>query len=153
MARRTLSEQFAESQRSVDMLVESVEREREENRSLKARLEDAVTFGASAVQRLKDEHGAALTLLRETNAAEAAKYMSETDKSLKYKDDRINAATEATRKLETEIEQLHAMLDGIPGAPGRQFEKPGSYAGASCSIEERSIVARIAGALVIIARN
>jgi len=54
---------------------------------------------------------------------------------------------EARNRCEAELEQAHAVLDGVEGAPAREY--PGEYG----STKQRNVVTRLAGAFLSIARG
>lgn len=56
------------------------------------------------------------------------------------------------REAATEIEQSHAVLDGVEGAPTREYESKDGY-GGSTSTKKRNIVTRLAGAFLSIAQR
>lgn len=56
----------------------------------------------------------------------------------------------AATKAESEIEQAHAVLDGVEGAPSREYETSDSY---GSSKKQRNVVTRLAGAFLSIAQR
>lgn len=90
----------------------------------------------------------ALQGIAERLSAEQAK-VAELEGKFKTKDQAYTYSNEAKAKAENELEQAHAVLDGIEGAPSREYESGGSYS----TKLQRSVVTRLAGTFVAIARG
>ncbi len=83
--------------------------------------------------------------LQEAVHTQVAK-IEELEKKLKEKESSYTYRNEACNKAENEIEQAHAVLDGVPGAPAREYEK--EYGKG-----QRNVVTRLAGAFLAIAQK
>lgn len=128
MARTTLSEQNAALQSTIE--------------TLKSQL-SSLQHRVDSQQRELDSQAIAKNLALSAQQADF-------DKKLKEKDDASRWAHEARNKAESELEQAHAVLDSVPGAPSRTYEdKSSSYA----SEKSRNVVTRLAGAFLAIARG
>jgi hypothetical protein len=55
----------------------------------------------------------------------------------------------AADRAEAEIEQAHAVLDGVEGAPSREYEVGDGYN----SKRQRNVVTRLAGAFLAITKS
>lgn len=79
---------------------------------------------------------AASTLLKRAQAQ-----IEKLEKDLASKTSAYTSASEVRDKLQAEIEQLHAVLDAIPTAPGRDVPGVESWMSGS----KRSVLSRLAG--------
>lgn len=138
MARVTLAEQLALLQQAHKELQES-------------HWNQGVTIGQqeSAMQQLQAENGR-LSPLQETIRTQAAK-IEELEKKLKEKTSSYDYKSQELQKAEGELEQAHAVLDGVSGAPSREYEQVMSYGGTST--HKRNVVTRLAGAFLAIAQK
>lgn len=128
MARTTLSEQNAALQSTIE--------------TLKTQL-SSLQHRVDSQQRELDNQAIAKNIAFSAQQADF-------DKKLKEKEDSSRWMNEARTKAENELEQAHAVLDSIPGAPSRTYEdKSSSYA----SEKSRNVVTRLAGAFLAIARG
>lgn len=121
----------------------------EQNTALQSTIEALKSQLSSLQHRIDSQQ-------REFDGAAVAKNLAlsaqqaEFDKKLKEKDDINRWANEARTKAENELEQAHAVLDSVPGAPARTYEdKSSSYS----SEKSRNVVTRLAGAFLAIARG
>ena len=133
MARLTLSEQVnalssekAGLQAQCNNLAQEVLRSEDRNVQLQAQLLD--------LDRYKQE------VLNQKARIE------ELEKELKNAKSMREMYEKSSNKAESEIEQAHAVLDGVKGAPSREYD--GSYGKM-----QRSVVTRLAGAFLVIAQN
>lgn len=99
---------------------------------------------------LLQEESARLWPLQETTRLQALK-IAELEKTVKEKSNSYDYKYQELQKAEGEIEQAHAVLDGVPGAPSREYEQVLSY--GSTSTHKRSVVTRLAGAFLAIAQK
>lgn len=79
---------------------------------------------------------AASTLLKQAQAQ-----IEKLEKDLATKTTLYNSASEERNKLQTEVDQLHAMLDAIPGAPSKDVPGVDSWMSGS----KRTVLSRLAG--------
>lgn len=80
-------------------------------------------------------------------AAESNKVrIEELEKKLKSAEDARNYNSTRADKAENELEQAHAVLDSVEGAPPREYD-------AEYGKRQRNIVTRLAGAFLAIARK
>lgn len=96
------------------------------------------------------EESARLWPLQETTRLQAAK-IAELEKTVKEKSNSYDYKYQELKKAEGEIEQAHAVLDGVAGAPSREYEQPQSYGGTAT--RQRNVVTRLAGAFLAIAQK
>jgi hypothetical protein len=75
--------------------------------------------------------------------------ISELEKKLKDRENSAGYQASRLQLVESEIEQAHAVLDGVEGAPERSYKKNDDYGGTV----QRNVVTRLAGAFLAIARN
>ena len=93
---------------------------------------------------LEAAHSELATLRDAAKAHEAiVKELASTKGSNTYNNQRAD-------KAEGELEQCHAVLDGVEGAPGRDYE---STVGSYTSAKTRNVVTRLAGAFLSIAKT
>lgn len=117
MARMTISQQLSETQQELAEMRQKFD----------------------ALQRTYDNLKATQQLTIENLTAEHAKALKSVEDSRTY----------FSREAEVrgaELEQAHAVLDGVEGAPSREYE--GDYGKL-----RRNVVTRLAGAFLAIARN
>ena len=126
MARLTLSEQ-------VNALL-----------SEKAELTAKLAADATLIQSYRDTQ-ARLNVELDT-LRDLPKRVEELEKELKSAKSMREVYEKSSNKAESEIEQAHAVLDGVKGAPNREYD--GSYGKM-----QRSVVTRLAGAFLVIAQN
>jgi chromosome segregation ATPase len=126
MTRLTLSEQLKSHTEALTIL-------QAENAALKA--EVAIKSAAAADA---DKARAKITELTEA-LAKAEKALESEKGTRKYNEERAS-------KAESEIEQAHAVLDSVEGAPAREYEQ--QYGKGY-----RNVVTRLAGAFMAIARS
>lgn len=81
--------------------------------------------------------------------AEMQAIITDLEKKLKSKDDSYGYQASRLQLVENEIEQAHAVLDGVEGAPERSYKKNDDYGGTV----QRNVVTRLAGAFLAIARS
>lgn len=138
MARLTLSEQLLKAQAALAAQLSAMEQLQQEVYQLR-------NAAASYADRLVETTNVAVTRTK----ADLALQMIELEKKLKDKE--ISAGYQASRLqlVENEIEQAHAVLDGVEGAPERSYKKNDDYGGTV----QRNVVTRLAGAFLAIARN
>lgn len=74
---------------------------------------------------------------------------AELEKKLKDKESSYSYCQQARDKADSELEQAHAVLDGVTGAPTREYESGGSYSAK----HHRNVVTRLAGAFLAIAQQ
>jgi uncharacterized coiled-coil DUF342 family protein len=130
MARLTLSEQvnaLASKNAELTAMIHAFEAQEE-------RLQ-------ASVKRLQEEADKVPGLV--TKIAELTK---DRDSQKSLRDMYEKAAT----KAEAEVEQAHAVLDGVEGAPPREYETSDSY---GSSKKQRYVVTRLAGAFLSIAQR
>lgn len=126
MARLTLSEQLTAAQVTIQALNAQVAVLQSDIRAVEATTERA--------ERLAAEKLATVT--------------AEFEKKLKDKDQSYTYQSSSLTEARNEIEQAHAVLDGVEGSPTRDYEKEGAYGKV-----QRNVVTRLAGAFLAIARN
>ncbi len=71
------------------------------------------------------------------------------DKKLRDKDSTANYITKEKDKFESELEQAHAVLDSVDGAPAREYDTGKEYPRTL----NRNVVTRLAGALLAISQR
>lgn len=133
MARLTLSEQVNQQASEIAKLTEQL-RQAGENNTRYLTAAEAMQLEVAGLRKQVEE----LPTLR----AELEK----TKEVLKSKESSYNYCSAEKARLEGEIEQAHAVLDGVEGAPGREYE--GDY-----GKRHRNVVTRLAGAFLAIAKN
>lgn len=103
----------------------------------------------TALEQLQKE----VVVLRQQKADLEGKFtdctqqLTETKKKLSEKDTSYTYAAEARSRAEGELEQVHAILDSLEGAPSRTFKLEGAY-----SETPRTLSARFAVCLCTIFR-
>lgn len=112
--------------------------------SEKAELTAKLAADASVIQSFRDIQ-ARLNLELE-NLRELPARIEELEKELKNAKSMRELYEKSSNKAESEIEQAHAVLDGVEGAPSREYD--GNYGKL-----QRNVVTRLAGAFLAIARN
>lgn len=128
MARMTISEQLREAQEELKRLEEDFAALNKRHEHMQASYEATI----ASLKTLNADHEAALKVNHE--------------KELKsVKDSQAYYSREAEARGH-ELEQAHAVLDGVEGAPSREYE--GDYGKL-----RRNVVTRLAGAFLAIARN
>jgi len=133
MSRLTISQQLADAHVKIDHLL-----------SVKSGLETAQASSESRVESLEAE----LRSLRAQISTIPAKdeKIAQLTKDLETKTSNYNYAITEKTKAENELEQAHAVLDGVEGAPAREYEK--EYGKGY-----RNVVTRLAGAFLAIAQK
>lgn len=133
MARLTLSEQVNQHASTISALQEELTNTRQIN---------AVHLSTSENQQNE------IALLRQRLRAEddLAKKLAEAEEKLKSKTSSYDYMVSEKNRAEAELEQAHAVLDGVDGAPDREYE--GEY-----GKRHRNVVTRLAGAFLAIAKN
>lgn len=76
--------------------------------------------------------------------AELQKQVADLTQKLKYAEDRVKSANESSAELRIELEQLHLLLDALPGAAPRLSE---SDSGNSWDRKEHKAMTRLAAYL------
>lgn len=83
-----------------------------------------------------------------TVTAELSAQKVDYEKKLKDKDASYSYQSSNLTSAQNEIEQAHAVLDGVEGAPSRDYEREGGYGKT-----QRNVVTRLAGAFLAIAKS
>jgi len=135
MARLTLSEQVNAQASRIAELTADLHAVSQELATTQGSL-SAQAADAQRMRALLDE----VPKLRE-DLAKLTKERDDAKRTYEYRD-------KAADKAEGEIEQAHAVLDGVEGAPTRDYELEGSY-----GKRQRNVVTRLAGAFLAIAKN
>ena len=133
MARLTLSEQVNQHASTISALQDELVNTRHLN-----------AVHLSTIENQQSEIAALRSQIRAEN--ELAKKLTEAEEKLKSKESSYNYCSAEKSRIEAEIEQAHAVLDGVDGAPGREYE--GDY-----GKRHRNVVTRLAGAFLAIAKN
>ena len=133
MARLTLSEQVNQHASTISALQDELVNTRQLN-----------AVHLSTIENQQSEITALRSQIRAEN--ELAKKLAEVEEKLKSKESSYNYCSAEKSRVEAEIEQAHAVLDGVDGAPGREYE--GDY-----GKRHRNVVTRLAGAFLAIAKN
>lgn len=110
-------------------------------------LADQLAAATTKISSLEDQ----VRQLQYQATREQAEMLAKTadfEKKLKDKDSSYGYQSANLTAAMNEIEQAHAVLDGVEGAPTRDYEKEGSYGKT-----QRNVVTRLAGAFLAIARN
>lgn len=81
-------------------------------------------------------------------AREAQARVEELTKTLAQAESMKSYHNSRADKADAELEQAHAVLDGVEGAPPRDYERPDGYGKA-----QRNVVTRLAGAFLAIAKT
>ena len=124
MTRLTLSEQFAALQLVLDATKTA-------EQAALARVEEGKRIYALEITNLKAVHAAANT---------------ELEKKVKEKESSYTYQASLYTQASGELEQAHAVLDGVEGAPPRAYDKDYGQG-------QRNVVTRLAGAFLAIARQ
>lgn len=133
MARLTLSEQVNQHASTISALQDELVNTRQFN-----------AVHLSTIENQQSEIAALRSQIRAEN--ELARKLTEAEEKLKSKESSYNYCSAEKSRIEAEIEQAHAVLDGVDGAPGREYE--GDY-----GKRHRNVVTRLAGAFLAIAKN
>lgn len=133
MARLTLSEQVNQHASTINALQDELANIRQLNAVHLSTIENQQNEIALLRQRLRTED-------------DLAKKLAEVEEKLKSKTSSYDYIVSEKNRAEAEIEQAHAVLDGVDGAPGREYE--GDY-----GKRHRNVVTRLAGAFLAIAKN
>ena len=133
MARLTLSEQVTQHASTISALQDELANIRQLN-----------AVHLSTIENQQSEIAALRSQIRAEN--ELAKKLAEVEEKLKSKEASYNYCSAEKSRVEAEIEQAHAVLDGVDGAPGREYE--GDY-----GKRHRNVVTRLAGAFLAIVKN
>lgn len=136
MARLTLSEQVNAQASQIAELTAELHTARSETVSVRASL----TAQMEQTQRLSELAGTVPALNEQI--AKLTKERDDAKRTYEYRD-------KAADKAEAEIEQAHAVLDGVEGAPTRDYEVGDGYG----SKKHRNVVTRLAGAFLAITKN
>lgn len=133
MARLTLAEQLREAQQALS-------EQQNSNGLLTAELQNALAENG----QLKAD----LNRLRSTDAAlsDSKAELEKLKKELEQSKNSYTYANTRAEKVESELEQCHAVLDGVDGAPARDYD--GDY-----GKKQRGVVTRLAGAFLSIAKT
>jgi chromosome segregation ATPase len=110
-------------------------------------LADQLAAATTKVSSLEEQLHTLRHAAAQKDAEHAAKVV-EFEKKLKDKDQSYSYQSSNLTIANNEIEQAHAVLDGVEGAPTRDYEKEGGYGKT-----QRNVVTRLAGAFLAIARN
>jgi hypothetical protein len=138
MSRTTISSQLEEAKIALKAQLAAMETLQQEVYVLRvsaaAHQEQLQAIRLSAVADAKAAHA--------VDVAELEKKLKSKESSYDYQGSRLTLA-------EHEIEQAHAVLDGVDGAPERTYTKADGYN----TMLQRNVVTRLAGAFLAIARN
>lgn len=133
MARLTLAEQLQAAQ-------QALAEQQNSNVLLMAELRNAI----AEVSQLKADNN---RLKIETSQLAAAKEeLEKAKKELESAKSSYTYANSRVDRAEGELEQCHAVLDGVDGAPAREYD--GDY-----GKKQRGVVTRLAGAFLAIAKT
>ena len=124
MTRLTLSEQLQSAQDKITELQGSLQQLLSTNDGLRGQIAQLDHVHGEAVAKLKEEH----------------------EKAIKSKSDSYSYQSQSLTTANNEIEQAHAVLDSVDGAPSREYE-------AEYGKKQRNIVTRLAGAFLAIAQK
>lgn len=127
MARLTLSEQLTQAQTTIAAQLQALESQQLEIYTLRQGTASAVNDVKAAMQTA----------------------IAEVEKKLKDKENGYNYQQTCLAQVESELEQAHAVLDGVEGAPSREYERTEGWGGKI----HRNVVTRLAGAFLTIAKN
>lgn len=133
MARLTLSEQVASLQAQLSAANETIAVQKAE---IAANFRD-MEASALVVARLK---------VQENDFIAGKDKITALEKELATSKSNYTYATSERTKAEGELEQAHAVLDGVDGAPAREYDM--EYGKG-----KRNVVTRLAGAFLAIAKN
>lgn len=133
MSRLTLTQQLSASEQKLDTMRGSFSTLQAERNSLA----DQVN---SMQQTLAEQRGE-ISRLREVE-----KKIESLEKDLKSAREMRDYYDREHRQAHNELEQCHAVLDGVEGAPAREYE--GAH-----GTRQRTVVTRLAGAFLSIAKS
>lgn len=111
-----------------------------------------MTAQVASLQQQIDAQKQQIFLLNNELTAERATKATvqlEHEKKLKDKESSYSYQSSNLTQAQNELEQAHAVLDGVEGAPTREYEKTDTYGGKGY----RNVVTRLAGAFLAIAKN
>jgi len=115
--------------------------------SLQTELAEANQINAKHLATIENQQNEIFLLRKRCQAEEdLGKKLTETEEKLKVKTSSYDYIAAEKNRAEAEIEQAHAVLDGVDGAPSRDYD--GEY-----GKRHRNVVTRLAGAFLAIARN
>lgn len=128
-------------------LSEQVNAQASQIAELTAQLTAAKESAASNLANAEILHKEVLDLRKRLgDAAIISQNLEKLEKDLATSKSSVTYHSNRADKAEAEIEQAHAVLDGVDGAPAREYE--GAYGKLS-----RNIVTRLAGAFLVIAKT
>jgi len=127
MARLTLSEQLTQAQTTIATQLQTLESQQREVYTLRQGITSTVSDAKAAMQGI---------------ITDLEKKLKDKEISYQYQATSLSAAT-------NELEQAHAVLDSVEGAPARDYERNDGYGGKV----HRNVVTRLAGAFLAIAKN
>lgn len=131
MTRLTLSQQLETALADKEHLFKEYQEVRQANLTAVATME-----------QLREE----VRILRHNNEGldlqlgDAKQQLAETKRKLADKESSYTYAAEARNKAEGELEQVHAILDSLEGAPSRTFTAPGAYSETTRTLSARFAV-------------
>lgn len=135
MSRLTLSEQVnAQASRIAELTAEL-----HDAKEIIAECRSTVAVERAEISRLRQGQEALEKLKEEL--ARLTKELETSKSSYAYRD-------RAADKAEADVEQAHAVLDSVEGAPSREYERRDGYGS-----HQRNIATRLAGAFLAIARK
>lgn len=127
MTRLTLSEQLTQAQATIATQLQALESQQREIYALRQGITSTVSDAKAAMQVI---------------ITDLEKKIKDKETSYQYQGTSLSAAT-------NELEQAHAVLDGVEGAPARDYERNDGYG----SKVHRNVVTRLAGAFLAITKN
>lgn len=133
MARLTLQQQLVEAQQKLENLQQLYANVQSERNGLATQRNDLL-------QSTENQRTEIIRLRDQVADLEKVKKELESAKSMQ------NHYSASASKAENELEQCHAVLDGVDGAPAREYD--GEY-----GKKQRTVVTRLAGAFLSIAKN
>lgn len=133
MSRLTLTQQLSASEQKLDTMRGSFS-------TLQAERNSLVDQVNSMQQTLAEQRGE-ISRLREVE-----KKIESLEKDLKSAREMRDYYDREHRQAHNELEQCHAVLDGVEGAPAREYE--GTH-----GTRQRTVVTRLAGAFLSIAKS
>ena len=133
MPRLTLGDQVANQMRTIERLQEEA-----------GKAQQTITDQRAAIE---SQNAQLMQLRRDLIIADAAKgELADTKKKLESSLSLQNHYSAEAATLRSEIEQAHAVLDSVEGAPAREYK--GEYGD-----RQRNVVTRLAGAFLTIAQR
>lgn len=123
MTRMTIGDQLITAQAKLAELQESIKQLTLVNEQLRGAQAGRDRAHDEAVAKLKEEH----------------------EKAIKTKESSYNYMSQQHTSAANELEQAHAVLDSVEGAPSRDYE-------AEYGKKQRNVVTRLAGAFLAIAQ-